>query len=103
MSSSVRGKPLTPEVKKVIVSVKHYFDRDDRKRARLSAQRTAKAVGIGIATVKRIMAEYNRDPNCLDKPPSLRGRRGFAVSASHQERVRQYVREANRRGSYINI
>ena len=103
MSSSVRGKPLTPEVKKVIVSVKHYFDRDDRKGARLSAQRTANAVGIGIATVKRIMAEYNRDPHRLDRAPSLRGRRGFAVSASHQERVRQYVREANRRGSYITL
>ena len=103
MSSSVRGRPLTPEVKKVIVSVKHYLDRDNRTGAKSSARRTADAVGIGIATVKRIMADYNRDPTLLNKSPSIRGRRGFAVSMSHQERVRKYVREANQGGDYITL
>ena len=103
MSSSIRGKPLTAEVKKVIVLVKHYFDRDDRKGAKLSSRRTADAVGIGVATVKRIMAEYNRDPVLLDKPPSTRGRPSFAVSRSYQEEVRQYVRDANHSGKYITL
>ncbi|MCP5008116.1 MAG: hypothetical protein GY941_29890, partial [Planctomycetes bacterium] len=68
--SSVQGKPLTPEVKKLIVSIKHYFDQSGPKIAKPSAEHTACAAGIGVATVKRIMADYNRNPNLLDKPPS---------------------------------
>ncbi len=101
--SSVQGKPLTPEAKKLIVSIKHYFDRNDQKITKPSAEHTACAAGIGVATVKRIMADYNRNPNLLDKPPSIRGRRSYAVNISHQERVRQYIRNANQKGEYITL
>ncbi len=101
--SSVQGKPLTPEVKKLLVSVKHYFDHSDLKIIKSSAECTAEATGIGVATVKRIMADYNRDPKLLDRPPGSRGRRSYAVNISHQERVRQYVREANQKGEYITL
>jgi len=101
--SSVQGRPLIPEVKKLIVSIKHYFDRNDKIIVKPSAERTADATGFGVATVKRIMADYNRDPNLLDKSPSIRGRRSYAVSISHQEQMRQYVREANQKGEYITL
>ncbi len=101
--SSAQGKPLTPDVKKLIVLMKHYFDRKDQKKAKSSAEHTADAAGIGVATVKRIMADYNRNPNLLDKPPSIRGHRSYAVNISHQERVRQYVRKANQQGEYITL
>jgi len=101
--SSAQGKPLTSEVKKLIVSIKHYFDRSDKPLVKPSVECTADAAGIGVATVKRIMADYNRDPNLLDKPPSIRGRRNYAVNVSHQERIRQYVREANKKGKYITL
>ena len=70
---SSRGKPLTSEVKKLIVSVKQYFDRTKLTPAEPSVKRVANALGIGVATVKRIMADYNRDPNLLDEPTKMRG------------------------------
>ena len=89
---SCRGKPLTPEIKKLAVSVKQYFDRKKLTPAEPSVNRTADALGIGIATVKRIMADYNRDPDLIDKPTKLRGRPIYAVSVSYQESTRSYIR-----------
>jgi len=97
------GKPLTPEIKKIVVSIKQYFDQNELKPMEGSAKRTADALGIGIASVKRIMANYNRDPKLLDEPSKLRGRPAHAVSNSHQEAVRAYIRSANSRGEYITL
>ncbi len=100
---SRRGKPLTPEVKKLAVSVKQYFDQVKMVPYEPSVNRTADALGIGVATVKRIMADYNRDPELLDKPTKERGRPVYAVSVSHQEAVRSYVRSANEIGQHITL
>jgi transposase len=101
--TSSRGKPLTPEAKKLTVSVKQYFDQVKIAPAEPSAKRTADALGIGVATVKRIMADYNRDPSLLDEPTKTRGRPVYAVSASHQEAVRSYIRSANIKGQHITL
>ena len=100
---ATRGKALTPEVKKVIVSIKHYFDRYSSGDVSFepSAQRTAEAAGVGIVTVKRIMADYKRDPHLLERPPSVRGRRAHSIDISYQEKVREYIRSVNKNGSYI--
>jgi len=102
---TIQGKALAPEVKKLIVSVKLYFDRFKSKKevSVSSVQRTAEAASIGVATVKRIMADYNRNPNLLERPPSDRGRKSYAIDASYQEKVRAYVREANQSGAYITL
>ena len=100
---SSRGKPLTPETKKLTVSVKKYFDQAKITPTEPSVKRTAEALGIGVATVKRIMADYNRDPSLLDEPAKMRGRPVYAVSASHQEAVRAYVRSANNEGRHITL
>lgn len=100
---SCRGKPLTPEIKKLTVSVKQYFDRNKLIPVEPSVKRTADALGIGVATVKRIMADYNRDPSLLDKPAKLRGRPIYAISASYQETTRSYIRTANKKGEYITL
>jgi hypothetical protein len=100
---SCRGKPLAPEVKKVVVSVKQYFDRNKFQPVEPSPKRTADALGIGIATVKRIMADYNRDPKLLEEPAKLRGRPGHVVNVSYQESVRAYIRSANKNGEYITL
>ncbi|MCD4805971.1 MAG: transposase [Methanococcoides sp.] len=68
-----------------------------------SVKRTAEAIGIGVATVKRIMADYNRDPNLLNEPTKMRGRPVHSVSASYQESVRSYVRAANNKGEHITL
>ena len=100
---SCRGKPLSPEIKKITVSVKQYFDRNKLTSAEPSVKSTADALGIGVATVKRIMADYNRDPNLLDELTTVRGRPVHAVSASHQESVRSYIRAANSKGKHITL
>lgn len=100
---SKRGKPLTPEVKKLVVTLKHYFDRNSFEPIIPSVERTAEALEIGVATVKRIMADYNRDPGLLEKSAKVRGRPVYTVSMSYQEAVRTYIRSANKKGEYITI
>ncbi len=100
---SCRGKPLTPETKKLVVSVKQYFDQNKFELIEPSTKRTADALSIGVATVKRVMADYNRNPDLLDEPAKMRGRPAHAVSASHQGSVRAYIRSANTNGEYITL
>jgi hypothetical protein len=54
----IKGKPLYPEEKQLLISVKHYFDRNKAEfGARESAaQMTSDALSIGLATVNRVMA-----------------------------------------------
>jgi len=100
---SIRGKPLTPEAKKNVVSVKQYFDLHKFQPSEPSSKRTAEALGIGQATVKRIMADYGRDPGLLDKPTKTRGRPAHSVSTSYQEAVRTFIRSANKNGEHITL
>jgi transposase len=85
------------------VSVKKYFDKKKFDQTEPSVKRTADALGIGVATVKRIMAAYNRDPKLLDESTMMRGRPSHAVSVSNQEAVRAHVRAANKNGEYITL
>ncbi len=100
---SRQGKPLTPEVKKITVSVKNYFDHVKINPHESSVKRTAEAIGIGIASVKRIMADYNRDPKLLDQPAKGKGRPDYAVSISHLEAVRTYIRTENNEGRQVTL
>ena len=63
----------------------------------------ADAIGIGLATVNRIMASYNKDPKSLDELPQPRGRPEYAVDASQQEIVRAHIRAANLEGCHITL
>jgi len=101
--SSAKGKPLTPEVKKLIVSIKHYFARNHKKIGKSGNGCTAEAAGIGVATVKRITADCNLNPDLLDKTVSVRGRRSYVINISHQEQVQKYVRKANQKGAHIAL
>jgi transposase len=100
---SIRGKPLTSEIKKNVVSVKQYFDRNKFQPSESSYKRTAEALGIWLATVKRVMADYSRDPSLLDKPTKMRGCPAHSVSTSYQEAVRTFIRTANKNGEYITL
>ena len=100
---SIRGRPLSPETKKLVVLVKQYFDGKKFKPIEPSVKCTADALGIGVATVKRIMADYNRDPKLLDEPTKTRGRPVHAVNKTHQEAIRGYIRSANKQGTHITL
>lgn len=103
--SSTKGRPLCPEEKKLLVSVKHYFDRNKSEfgSSELSVQMTADALGVGLATVNRVMANYRKDPDSISALPQLRGRPTYSVDASHQEAIRAYIRQANLEGRHITL
>jgi transposase len=103
MYNSSKGKPISFETKKIIVSIKQYFDRNKLFPKESSTKRTANALGIGEATVKRILADYNRDPELLNKQLNIRGRPNRALSLTSQESVRSYIRDANSNGEYVTL
>lgn len=99
------GKPLCPEEKQFIVSLKKYFDRNRPKAGPRdsSVQMVADALGIALSAVNRIITSYNKDPKSIDTPTLLRGRPTYAVSGSHEEAVRSYIRQANMEGCHITL
>ena len=101
----IRGKPLEPGEKRAIVCVKGYFDRNKEEFGLTdsSAQLTADALEVSISTVKRVMADYRRDPALLNKAPEPKGRPGYAIDSSHEEAVRGFIRYANQNGQYITL
>ena len=103
--SYTKGRPLCPEEKKLLVSVQHYFDRNksEFRSSESSAQMTSDALGIGLATVNRVMAHYHKDPDSLNVPSQLRGRPTYSVDVSHQEAIRAYIRQANLEGRHITL
>lgn len=103
---AISGSPLTPEYKKAIVCVKKYFDRtksDLEEQNSSSAEKTANALDIGMATVKRVMADYNRNPELLNKESASRGHPSRIIPDALQTITREYIRQANRDGRYITL
>ena len=101
----IRGKPLEPGEKRAIVCVKSYFDRTKKEFGlpESSVQLTADALEVGVSTVKRVMADFRRDPSLLKKPPEPKGRPGYAINGSHEEAIRNFIRNANQQGQYITL
>jgi len=101
-----QGKALTPEDKNAIVSLKEYFDRtknDLQEQSSPSVQKVANALGFGIATIKRTMADYSRGVNFDEVEKVFRGRPQRVLSESAQTIVRDYIRKANKEGAYITL
>lgn len=104
---ATQGSPLTPEFKRAIVLLKDYVDRtqdDVREQDYASAERAVHALGVGIATVKRVMADFHRSPEVLDRGAAQRrGRPPRAIADSLQTMTRDYVRPANREGTPMTL
>jgi transposase len=104
---ATQGRPLSPEFKRAIVLVKDYFDRTKgalREHECSSAERAANALGVGLATVKRVMADSKRSPAWLIQDESIRrGRPPRVISDSLQTMTREDVRQAKREGSHITL
>ncbi len=100
-----KGKPLCPEEKKLLVSVKQYFDRNKSEfgSSESATQMTADALGVGLATVNRVMASYRKDPDNINAPPKVRGCPAYSVAVKHQEAVRAYIRQVNLEGHHITL
>ena len=102
----IQGKPLTAKEKETVVTLKQYFDRtkdDPDEQTCPSVHRVVNALDISIATVKRVMADYNRGIKFEDQEEAYRGRPPRALSNSMQTVTREYVRTANKEGRYVTL
>jgi transposase len=101
----IKGKALEPREKHAIVVVKKYFDRirSDYKLPESSVQMTADALEFGLSTVRRVMADFKRDPGLLDKVPAPKGRPNHVIDCANESFVRSFIRTANQHGEYITL
>jgi len=105
MKETHRGRQLPPEVVDLVVNLKNHYD-DERKLAatvstKNPAGRTASALGLGIATVKRIMSRKAKGE--LMPKPAVRPGRPSEVSNNLQPAVRAFIRERNLKGERATV
>jgi transposase len=102
-----QGKEFTQGMKQLVVNLKKFND-DERLRKNLKAEwsigQTAKGLGIGEATVRRIMAEYNKNEKHVpEERQKARGRPEHAIPVGLQTVVRQYIRSQNLKGRHVSV
>jgi len=103
---STQGKSLSTIEKETIVTLKKYFDRtrdDPQEQTIPGVQRVVNALGVSIATVKRVMANHNRGVHFEDHEEIYRGRPQLVLPNSMQTVTREYVRTANREGKHVTL
>jgi transposase len=103
-----KGKEFSPEMIHFVVGLRNHFTVEKKSGATVSTKnptlRTAEGLGIGEATVKRIMARYNRDDQRIVIPQSKPcGKPVHQVEKNLQPVIRQYIRSHNLRGQRISI
>ena len=105
---SYQGKQLPAEMVEAVVRLKKHYD-EERKAGKSvptkdSAKRTANALGIGIATVKRIMAQYKKDGDkVVVRIKERPGRPPSRICPIAQPIVREFVRSENLGGRRVSI
>ncbi len=105
---SFQGKQLSTEMAETVVRLKKYYD-NEKKTGTLvptknAAGRTAKALGIGVATVKRIMANYKKnDEKVIVHIKQRPGRPPSRICPIMQPIIREFIRNENLSGQQISI
>ena len=105
---SFQRKQLSEEITELVVRLKKHHD-NERKAGKFvptkdPAGRTANATGLGIATVKRIMARYSQNEGEVVVRVSKRpGRPPSRISLNIQPVVRQFIRAENLLGRRVSI
>ncbi len=89
-----QGKEFTPDMVQLVIHLKHHFDAEKRSDAMVSTAnptgRTALGLGIGEATVKRIMARYKREGPRIDIDATPQGR-PHVLSRNLQPIIREFI------------
>ena len=100
-----QGKEFTPEMKQLIVNLKAHFDEEKKIGSSISTKnatgRVAHGLGIGEATVKRIMATHKQGfPSAVEK--KAKGKPPYRMSLNLQPVIREYIRQKNLKGQKIS-
>jgi len=105
---SFQGRQLSAEMIELVVKLKNFHDEERKTAKNISTKdpsgRTAKALGLGVATVKRIMSRYEKSGGKVIvhiKQPS--GRPPSGICPSIQPIVRQFIRAENLLGQRVSI
>ena len=102
-----RGKEFSAEVREIVVQLKRHFDNEKKSASTVSTKdsfgRTAAALGIGVATVKRITSHYKRTGTVLPYPRGKPGRRPDTTCESIQVVARDFVRSQNLPGKRVSV
>ena len=104
---SFQGKEFTQGMKQLVINLKQFNDIERLQKnykAVWSIEQTAKGLGIGEATIRRIMAEYNKNnQNVPDSMPKIRGKPEYTIHQNLQSIVRQYIRSQNLKGRHVSV
>jgi len=104
---SFQGKEFNQGMKQLVINLKHFFDTERLKKgmkAVWSIEQTAKSLDIGEATVRRIMAEYNKNKQDIpDNLPKPRGKPEYLIHKDLQPVVRKYIRSQNLKGQHVSV
>ncbi len=105
---SFQGVEFNPEMRKMVVNAKHFFDstkKTPNNLTRPASQLTASALNISESTVKVIMAAFNKkgEEGLNSSKFQQRGRPTYTVESGIEPLIRQFVRRANRDGEQVNI
>jgi len=104
---SFQGKEFTQSMKQLVINLKQFNDierREKKLNALWGIEQTAKGLGIGQATVRRIMAEYNKNEQIVqDNLPKTRGKPEYTIPQNLQSVVRQYIRAQNLKGQHVSV
>lgn len=102
-----QGKEFTHGMKQLVINLKQFNDIEKHQnnlKAVWTIQQTAKGLGIGEATVRRIMAEYNKNKkNVPEDLPKARGRPEHIILKELRPVVRRYIRAQNLKGQHVSV
>lgn len=103
-----RGKELSVEARETVVQLKRYFDNEKQVGSMVSTKdsfgRTAMALGIGVATVKRIISHHKKTGTVLtSESRESPGRRPGATCESVQVFARDFIRAQNLIGARVSV
>ena len=99
-----QGKEFTQEMKQMIVNLKLHFDKEKKAGkfvlTKNAAGRVAHGLGIGEASVKRIMAAHKQGKK-YSVEEKTRGKPPYRLSLNLQPVIREFIRQKNLKGQKI--
>ena len=97
---SFRGVEFTPEMRQLVVNVKHFFSKH-RKNSQMFVEKaatmlTALAMGISESNVRTIMVVFNKngEDGLSWSKNDNRGRPSFFIASGVESAVRQFIRQS---------
>jgi transposase len=102
-----QGKEFSQGMKQLVVNLMQFNDierRENNLKAVWAIEQTARGLGIGQATIRRIMAEYNKnDQNVPETIQRARGKPEYVIPSCLQPVIRGYIREKNLKGQHVSV